>query len=151
MTPRINTDLSKVDASTGECAKFNCCTESRTLHRHHRKHEAMWIGIWLLRRKGEEKFVHFCYTYHLFRREDWVRICDMHHAEIHLIYDGIIKKDKLKTGRPLSKYSWAQAEKLMEKLEAACVKWLKKDTPGVDPTFLNNLRDKRRQRMYDRA
>lgn len=139
-------DLSIHDSATGECGKVGCHTPSRTLHRHHRRHQAMWIGVWLARRVGEEKFITFCWDYHAFLAKDWVRLCDMHHAEIHLIYDGIIRRDKLKTGRPLSKYSWAQAEKLMDKLESTCVKWLRKDTPGLDPKYLTNLRVKREGR-----
>lgn len=136
-------DLSGVDSTTGECAKLDCNSGSRTLHRHHRKHQAMWIGVWRVRRAGEEKFLKFCYNYHAFLRKDWDRICDRHHAEIHLIYDMIIQQDVARVGRPLAHYSWAQAEKLMAKLEATCVEWLKKDTPGLDPEKLNDIRDRR--------
>ncbi len=135
--------LSEVSSASGECAKFRCKTGAHTLHRHHRKHEAMWIGVWVARRAGEEKFYEFTQRYHAFDKRDWTVVCANHHAEIHLIYDEIIKKDKLKTGRPLSKYSWTQAEKLMDKLEATCLLWLKKDTPGLSPEELNKLRARR--------
>jgi hypothetical protein len=102
----------------------------------------MWIGVWMLRRAGEEKFINFCYRYHCFDTKDWVRICANHHAEIHLVYDQIIRADRKKVGRPLSKYSWTQAEKLMEKLEAVCLDWLKKDTPGVTSERLLELRQR---------
>lgn len=136
--------LSSVDTSTGECAKPNCSTGSHTLHRHHRRHEAMWLGVWASRRRGEKKFAEFVARYHAFHPDDWVRVCDRHHAEIHLIYDGIIRRDRHITLRPLSQYSWAQAEKLMGKLEGICLEWLTKETPGEDPSKVDDLRKKRR-------
>jgi len=104
------------------------------------------MGVWELRRRGEEKFKEFCKRYNEFHPDDWCMICLNHHAEIHLIYDRIIRQDQLRVGRALSKYSWTQAEKLMDKLEAVCVDWLKKDTPGVTPERLDLLRD----RYYNR-
>lgn len=54
--------------------------------------------------------------------------------EIHVIYDRIIQKDRDKTRKALSDYTWEQAEKLMDKLEARCLRWLKEKTPGIKPT-----------------
>ncbi len=142
---RVNfVPLSKIDTSTGECAKLDCDTGSYTLHRHHRKHQAIWLGIWAGRRNGEKKFSLFVTRYHEFNPKDWTRLCASHHAEIHLIYDGIIRRDQWFTRRSLSQYSWVQAEKLMMKLEAVCVDWLKKKTPGSSTEALTKLRSKRK-------
>lgn len=138
--------MARVDASSGACAKLNCCTDSRTLHRHHRRHQAVWIGVWFSRRKGEEKFEEFKQRYYAFLPEDWTRLCENHHAEIHLVYDLVIRQDRKKIGRTLSRYSWTQAEKLMDRFEAVCVEWLKKDTPGVSSKRLEELR----KRYYNR-
>lgn len=105
----------------------------------------MWLGIWASRRKGEKKFEEFVERYNSFHPEDWVRVCDMHHAEIHLIYDTIIRRDRLITFRRLAEYSWKQAEKLMDKLEAACFDWLEIETPGEDPKLVDEVREKRRK------
>lgn len=145
--PKVGTKLMRVDAASAHCAKKKCCTDNHTLHRHHRRHQAMWIGVWLVRRRGEQKFVDFCYRYHAFNPEDWTRLCANHHAEIHMVYDQIIRRDVKKVGRPLSQYSWAQAEKLMDKLEAVCVEWLQKETPGVTSERLNELRERYAQRQ----
>lgn len=74
-------------------------------------------------------------------------LCPRHHAEIHSIYDELITADKWLVGRPLSYYSWRQAERLMSQLEAACDKWLKEETPGIDPkTFADNRPHLKRRR-----
>jgi hypothetical protein len=104
----------------------------------------MWIGVWRSRRRGEKKFEDFCKRYRAFMAEDIGHICDMHHAEIHEVYDRIISEDKKRTGLPLSKYSWTQANRLMDKLERAYYKWLKEQTPGIFPRQLDARRRVRR-------
>lgn len=102
----------------------------------------------MVRRAGQARWIDFCYRYHLFLPEDTVEICTDHHAEIHRIYDDIIQVDIRRVGRPLSKYSWSQAETLMKKLRAACQRWLKIQTPGIDPNEYAAYREKlRKQRM----
>lgn len=137
--------LGEVDSSTGECGKPNCTTGSRTLHRHHRRHEAMWLGVWAGRRKAEPRYVEFIERYRSFDRSDWERLCDNHHAEIHLLYDEIIKIDKKTTKRPLSKYSWKQAERLMSKLEDAFYTWVKIESPGFSSEELAKQRQRERE------
>ena len=128
------------------CMKPNCKT-SYTLNRHHKKHEAMWLGIWASRRRLEPKWRAFVERYHEFLPEDIVDICSRHHAEIHLLYDVIIQEDILEIGRPLSRYSWGQAERLMRKLEETCNTWLKLPTPGVHPkTFAHRRRERQKHR-----
>jgi hypothetical protein len=115
----------------GGCQKPNC-ESSGTLHRHHKRHEALWLGIWSGRRRTETKWKEFVNRYYSFVPEDCVILCANHHAEIHNIYDKIISHDRRQTGRRLSKYTWPQAEKLMDKLERACIEWLAQQTPGID-------------------
>lgn len=100
----------------------------------------MWIGVWRSRRRGEKKFEDFCKRYRAFMAEDVEYICDKHHAEIHEVYDKIIAEDKKRTGLPLSKYSWVQANKLMDKLERAFSRWLSTQTPGIFPRQLDARR-----------
>lgn len=129
---KIPANLHLVDSRrAGGCQKPSCET-SGTLHRHHKRHQAMWLGIWAGRRKSEQKWLQFIDSYYQFRPSDCVILCPNHHAEIHKIYDSMIMADKLRTRRPLSKYSWQQAEALMDKLEAACDEWLKHVTPGIN-------------------
>lgn len=127
--------LREADARrVGGCLK-PACKAWGTVHRHHRRHEAMWLGIWSGRRRHEAAFQSMVKRYHEFRIEDCEILCPNHHAEIHKIYDGIISADRKKTGRPLSKYSWVQANLLMDKLEAACLRWLKTQSPGIDSKY----------------
>lgn len=130
----------KVSLRGAGCRKANCRTPTGILHRHHVRHQAMWLGIWSSRRSGEKKFQDFIRRYYEFRKEDIEYLCDRHHAEIHAIYDEIIIEDRKKLGKPLSKYTWAQAELLMDKLEAAFREWLNRRTPGLGSRTLQARR-----------
>jgi len=105
----------------------------------------MWHGIWASRRANEARFRAFVARYFEFRPEDCVVICVSHHAEIHAIYDQIIRQDISATGKSLYKYSWQEAERLMAKLEAACRKWEKDETPGIDSRKYGVVRKRRRR------
>ena len=91
----------------------------------------MWLGIWASRRKGEPKWEKFKTRYFEFHPADCVLLCPNHHAEIHKLYDEIIQADRKFTQRPLSKYTWKQAEILMNKLSNKCDEWLEIETPGI--------------------
>jgi hypothetical protein len=140
---KLPTSLKYVDSrKAGGCQKPGC-EVSGTLHRHHRRHEAMWLGIWATRRRGEERWKAFTERYYQFLPEDCEFLCPNHHAEIHRLYDAIIVGDRKLVGRPLSKYTWTQAERLMEKLESACLEWIETETPGIDSNYYG-LTKKRR-------
>jgi hypothetical protein len=113
------------------CAKPRCEWLGASLHRHHRKHEALWLAPWA-RRQSEVQWRAFVRRYKEFRPEDVVLICEHHHAEIHSIYDQIIADDCAKTGLPLYLYSWKQGRVLMRRLEEACKEWLQHPTSGID-------------------
>lgn len=100
----------------------------------------MWLGVWRRRRAGERKYEEFVRRYWDFLKEDIEYLCDRHHAEIHEIYDEIIRRDRNSVGRPLSQYSWVQAETLMDKLESAFFEWIGEETPGIGPKTLNARR-----------
>lgn len=72
-------------------------------------------------------------------------ICVSHHAEIHAIYDKLIKQDMVATGKALSKYSWDEAKRLMNKLEAACMKWLQDETPGISSNLYGSFKARVRE------
>lgn len=73
-----------------------------------------------------------------------------HHAEIHAIYDSIILQDISALGKPLYKYSWREAEALMDKLEAACRKWELDDTPGINSRQYGSYRARRQAKRRRR-
>lgn len=91
----------------------------------------MWFGVWDKRRRGEPRFAAFVRRYYEYRSEDIGLLCAPHHAEVHLLYDAIIRADRRRTGRPLARYTWPMAEQLMQKLVQAYERWLDRETPGV--------------------
>lgn len=117
------------------CQKPGCKRRLDIPHRHHRRCETLFIHAFGRdKRNKSEKFIELRDRYSLFREEDTIQICGWHHAEIHLIYDDIIRQDTYKRLRSLDRYSWKQANSLMDKLRQACLEWEKEKTPGVDPT-----------------
>lgn len=126
----------------GGCRKPSC-THRAPINRHHRAHEALWLTSWAHRHK-EPKFQEFVRRYYEFREEDIVRICMPHHAEIHSIYERIVEEDRLRTGRPLYMYSWAQMRRLSIALRDACARWLLEETPGIDPAVYEKTKRLRR-------
>lgn len=137
-----NLGISLVDVpSVVGCAKHGCsCNSHALLQRHHRSHEAMWIGIWAKRRRGETRFEALKKRYHEFRPEDVVLVCNVHHPEIHQIYDEIIRRHKFSLEKGLSQYTWAEADILMALLRKACDEWLTTETPGIESEELNRQR-----------
>lgn len=129
------------------CTKAGCTvSDTRRLQRHHVRHQAMWLGIWAGRRRGEPRFVELQERYAQFRAEDVALLHDDHHAEIHSIYDQIINADKKRLGIALYHYTWKQAEALMDKLEAAFNEWVGRETPGVNQKDYGRTRQ-----LYRRA
>lgn len=100
----------------------------------------MWLGIWASVRKGEPDYLAFIERYNQFLEEDVVYICEHHHAEIHVLYDDVIREHKKHTGKPLYKYTWTEANDLMDKLEEACILWLSKETAGFSSDVLRKKR-----------
>lgn len=84
----------------------------------------------------ETVYRNFVKRYYEFRPEDTQHVCLHHHAEIHLIYDKLIRADLRRTRKALRNYSWNQANMLMDTLAAAFEEWFKKETPGADPAIL---------------
>lgn len=110
----------------------------------------MWLGIWASRRRGEPRWEKFKTRYYEYREEDCVLICVSHHAEIHAIYDRIIQEDLTKVGKPLWKYSWIEAEKLMDKLEMACRQWERMRTPGINSSLYGSYRARQQRKRQNR-
>jgi hypothetical protein len=148
---RLHVSLGDVPSEV-RCAKPSCEVVSHTrLQRHHKRHPKMWFGIWAKRRRGETRFKEFIERYNMFLPEDVTLICDEHHAEIHSIYDEIITKDRAQTQTSLTSYTWVQATRLMNKLEAACNEWLKKQTAGIDSGAFGETRNLRRAILKKKA
>lgn len=141
---RLHVSLCDVPSEV-RCAKPGCKVASHTLlQRHHKRHPAMWFGIWAKRKRGELRWKEFKERYHKFLPEDVVLICDAHHAEIHSIYDKIITKDRAQVQCKLSEYTWVQATQLMNKLEEACLEWLETVTPGISSAEYGERRKRRK-------
>ena len=137
---RLRVPLTDVPSEV-RCAKPGCSVASHTrLQRHHKRHPAMWLGIWASRRRGEKRWEEFIARYYKFLPEDVVLICDSHHAEIHSLYDKLITKDRAHTQIAFSKYSWVQAVCLMNKLEQLCNEWLKRESPGISSSSYSETR-----------
>lgn len=96
----------------------------------------MFVSAFVRRRMRETVYRKFVERYYEFRKEDTAEVCLHHHAEIHLIYDKIIRQDLKRTRKALRNYSWNQANKLMDRLEEAFKEWFVKETPGADPAIL---------------
>lgn len=73
-------------------------------------------------------------------------VCVSHHAEIHAIYDKIIQEDTLRLDKSLWKYSWIEAERLMDLLEEACRQWEAMATPGINSRLYGSYRKRRKKR-----
>lgn len=117
------------------CQKPGCKRRLDIPHRHHRRCETLFIHAFSRHKRNKsEKYKELQERYSLFRDEDTIQICSWHHAEIHLIYDKIIRADASQRLRSLDRYSWKQAHSLMNKLRQACVEWEEEKTPGADPT-----------------
>jgi hypothetical protein len=133
----------------GGCAKPDCGHRA-PLNRHHKAHEALWLGAWA-HRGQEPQWQRFIARYHEFREEDCVKLCLPHHAEIHSVYDEIIASDIARTGLPLYLYSWKQARILMKQLHEACETWLLQPSPGIDSDTYESTKKLRRALLKRQA
>lgn len=143
---KLGISLSDVDAG---CSKPECGHRA-PCNRHHKSHEALWLGAWA-HRGVEPKWIAFVERYYEFREEDCVKICLPHHAEIHALYDEIIADDVARTGIPLYLYSWKQGEILMTRLRTACDLWLQSPSPGLDSAEYERNKKLRRALLKRRA
>jgi len=83
--------------------------------------------------KGTKRYKEFCERYESFDPRDIVVLCAHHHCEIHLTYDPIIAKRRIKLMKVLGEFTWDEAHRLMGELRKLCYKWESEETPGVDP------------------
>lgn len=91
----------------------------------------MWVRHFA-RRRRTQRYKDFRERYRAFLEEDIVRLCHDHHEEVHAEYGKIIRDHmKAKNYEPLRRWTWAEAEKLGDALEAFCKWWLKQETPGI--------------------
>ena len=82
-------------------------------------------------RRGQMRYEDFRRRYYEYHPDDCVTICEEHHAEIHKLYLPIIDRECKKLAKPMCRWSWGEADRLMEKLERACDRWLQTVTPGA--------------------
>lgn len=99
----------------------------------------MFFGVWAWR-DGEPRWESFKERYNQFHPNDIVVLGQNHHAEVHVLYDVIISNHMVVSGRSLANYSWAQAEHLMDCLEAAFKAWVVVETPGFQANRLSAMR-----------
>lgn len=120
------------------CIKPHCGTRSLNINRHHKRHQFMFLSSFVRTRKRQAEYKAFVKRYYEFRKEDVADVCSWHHAEVHILYDRIIQQDIKRVGKPLRNYSWAQANALMDKLEACFEEWAKIESSGINPRELNS-------------
>ena len=135
--PKIHLKLTDVG-----CRKPNCKRRIEPTSRHHRRNESLFINAFTLdpTKNKTKKYKNFIKRYTSFHKNDFVRICNWHHCEIHLMYDELINTDRNLRQRAMPDYSWRQANALMKKLGKFCLEWEKEDTPGRNPEDCNFLK-----------
>lgn len=108
--------------------------------------------MWVSRFSGLDWFEDMVERYHEYNPDDIVYICAAHHAEVHKLYDKIIRRDMVQRRiASLYSYSRSMGEQLMDEMHKACMEWLQKETPGLDPeTFSRDRRTRRKPRKKRR-
>lgn len=84
-------------------------------------------------KRRTKKYKEFCERYEAFDPRDVVVLCAYHHCEIHLLYDPVIGKRRIRLMKILGDFTWHEANKLMRTLRRLCYDWEQEETPGVDP------------------
>jgi hypothetical protein len=77
------------------------------------------------KREGQ-RYIEYKERYYSFHVDDIVTICDVHHWEIHGIYGPIIGRHCWRLQKPMCRWTWRQAEKLINELIETCDRWLLK-------------------------
>ncbi len=129
--PKINLKTSEVG-----CRKPGCKRRMEPTARHHRRCETMFVRAYEkhLDKRKTKRYKAFCKRYDSFDPRDIEVLCAYHHCEIHLIYDDLIHRDKMKRRKTtLIDYTWSQANALMSKLSKECYGWMERATPGRNP------------------
>ena len=126
-----------VKLKTGEvgCRKPGCTHRLELTHRHHRRCETLFVTAFQ-DTKISKRYTDLCSRYEKFDERDTVRICAWHHAEIHILYDGIILDFKIKINKVLHDFTWEEADFLMRSLRKACYAWESEITPGINPSLV---------------
>lgn len=128
--PTVQPDFGSISVV---CAKPDC--DSTWVQRHHIRHEKLFIRFFA-HKQGQKKYEQFRRRYEEFREEDISAICPDHHAEAHWEYRHIIQRHYIKVGRPLSQYTWKEAEELMERFATFYSAWIATPTLGMDPSLV---------------
>lgn len=134
----------KIELNDVGCQKPGCKRRFSTPNRHHMRHEKRWINLWSRfppphwRRLGEfipsrHILLRIKERYYQFRPQDTVRLCIFHHAEIHMIYEGIYRSAEAKFKLPWKAFGWREAIYVMRECKIHCKKWMQHPSPGVNP------------------
>lgn len=128
---RIN--LSKEKTYNG-CEKPGC--QNLVVYRHHRGGEHTFVRHFefMLRIPSQkDRYAEFCRIYHSFRARDVANVCGDHHEEVHdkmeiFDLDWMVAKNCIKA---FKRFTWKEAEALMNARRAFTNEWLKQSTPGI--------------------
>lgn len=92
--------------------------------------ERMWLRHFV-RHRRTKRYRDFMARYKEFHPDDICYICPDHHEEIHVAYmNTIFRRIKAKGYKPLTDWTWEEAEVLMDELRTQCRAWLQCKTPG---------------------
>jgi predicted HNH restriction endonuclease len=101
------------------------CRKVRKLDRHHTGSEHMWIKQFIHLR-ATARYQRFVTRYESFAESDIVPLCSRCHTKIHTLYIIAIRAAIAeKNYKALRKWSWDEAEELMQYLRKVCLAWLK--------------------------
>lgn len=138
---RLNVAKVQLSCSVKGCRNAE---DGMFLDRHHVRSQKLFVHHFSHRKS--KRYEDFAKRYNEFREEDIVRLCREHHDEVHPLYWSIISKHTWKLRLPLRRFSWRQANILMDDFEAHFHQWLakksKQKTSGIR-TLLKAVQRKR--------
>lgn len=104
-----------------ECAVPGCHREE--LQRHHRGCERMFVRHFSAR-AGSARYEEFSARYESFHYDDITVLCSLHHKQVHREYLYTISRHHAAVGKPMCRWTWNQAEILMQALREHFNIWL---------------------------
>lgn len=125
---KIRLDLTDVQ----RCSKRGCKHEGM-MHRHHTRHQWMFVVAFRITRPKQKKYIRFARSYARFNKRDVELLCIGHHGEIHELYDVIVINHCFRRVKKLQDFTWPEANRLMAALHKKYLKWKDIETKISNP------------------